>query len=565
MKVREEARVLIEKAHAFDIRKDEKDYISLLKQAVVADPFFIEPYIMLGFNYFKERDYEQALFNLNRAVELDLFLGGNEDNAEKVYITLGKTYQMFQNKEKSLFSFKTFVGLFPKSQHSEKIIKQIYSKVEDIAHRYAFLKEGYEHFLAGNFEKAVQSFQHSIEGHGVFSWAHYHKGRALMALKLYEEAIESFMEALEHDEHFIFHYSLFETFEALGDAERAGKSFRKALELNPFYALAVLETAERHLRADELDRAEKLVERVLTVEPNREIIEIAKTLQKKISRVKSGEAPDEKPHGGAGERHGKAQKEPAAVREAPGELAAAARMSKDEFAAHAEALFAEIRGRLDSEMERLLEKAGADAAKSWERMISGERHREEELLARMKAEAEELFKARQKEALGEREAMLEKTRQEARKMIEEAEIKAETITSVAQKRRAEEDRDIETRRKRSEERAERIVEDAEAKAEDIIKDARREADKIVERAEKSIEEKRRQIVKEANAEADDIVEEAYRKVEAAEERLLASIEEKVAEALARLSGQSDDESQGSAGEGNSSSNDKAHRGKKGKR
>jgi len=561
MKVREEARVLIEKAHAFDIRKDEKDYISLLKQAVVADPFFIEPYIMLGFNYFKERDYEQALFNLNRAVELDLFLGGNEDNAEKVYITLGKTYQMFQNKEKSLFSFKTFVGLFPKSQHSEKIIKQIYSKVEDIAHRYAFLKEGYEHFLAGNFEKAVQSFQHSIEGHGVFSWAHYHKGRALMALKLYEEAIESFVEALEHDEHFIFHYALFETFEALGDAERAGKSFRKALELNPLYALAVLETAERHLRADELDRAEKLVERVLTVEPNREIIEIAKTLQKKISRVKSGEA---LPHREAEKPHEKV-KEQAVVKEAPGELAAAARMSKDQFAAHAEALFAEIRGRLDSEMERLLEKAGADAAKSWERMISGERHREEELLTRMKAEAEELFNARQKEALGEREAMLEKTRQEARKMIEEAEIKAETITSVAQKRRAEEDRDIETRRKRSEERAERIVEDAEAKAEDIIKDARREADKIVERAEKSIEEKRRQIIKEANAEADDIVEEAYRKVEAAEERLLASIEEKVAEALARLSGQTDDESQGSAGEGNSSSNDKAHRGKKGKR
>ncbi len=569
MRVREEARKLLEKAHAFDIRKDEKDYISLLTQAIAADPFFIEPHIMLGFHYFKERDYGQAQFNLNRAIELDLYMEHNEDRAEKVYITLGKTYQMFQNKEKSLHSFKTFVGLFPKSPHSEKIMKQIYSKVESIDHSYAFFREGYEYFVDKNYEKAVQSFHHSIEGHGAFSWAHYHKGRALMALGLFEEAIEAFREALEHDEHFIFQYALHEAYEALGEAEEARKSLRKALELNPFYALTLIDVAAKHLEAKRLEKAEDFVDKVLVVEPKRDIVEIAKNLQKQISRARSGERhPDsgvKAEYEGPGAVHEKPHKAPQEEKAVPHELASHVKEGREVHAGQVEELFAELRGRLDAEMESRLERAGIDAVKIWERVISGERHSEEELLRKMKTEAEALFGARQKEAQIEREALLEKTRNEARKLIEEAEIKAETITSVTQKRRAEEEKDIENRRRRAEEKVERIVSDAEAKAAFIVKEARHEADRILERSDKSLEEKRRQILKEANLEADEIVEEAYRKVEAAEERLYRGIEDRVAEAVARLSGQSGMDSKGNASENDNSHQEKSSRGKKGKR
>ncbi|MHC9540274.1 MAG: hypothetical protein AB9903_12220 [Vulcanimicrobiota bacterium] len=569
MKVREEARELVRKAHALDIKSDEKDYISLLTQATAADPFYIEPYIMLGFHYFKEHDYEKAQFNLNRALELDLTLEGNEDNAEKVYITLGKTYQMFQNKEKSLFSFKTFVGLFPKSPHSEKILKQIYLKVQGIEHRYAFFREGYEYFLAGKYEKAVQSFRHSIEGHEVFSWPYYQKGRALIALELYEEAIEAYLEALEHDEHFIFHYALYEAHEMLGEHENAGKHFRKALELNPFHALMILDTAERHLQANEFGKAEKLIEKVLVVEPNQEIVEMAKSLQKQLPGHKNGhERAQSEPassHEEAKDSQEELERAPSAGNELPPSLAAYAKKAKDKYSSHIETLFAEIRGRLDAEMESRLEKASLDAVQIWERIISGERHREEELILKMKTEAEALFRARQNEAQHEREALLEKARNEARKLIEEAEIKAETITSVAQKKRAEEEKDIENRRKRSEEKSERIVSDGEAKAASIIKEAKHEADRILEKADRSLEEKRKQILKEANLEADEIVEEAYRKVEAAEERLYMNIENKVADAIARLSEQSEGDPSNSANDNNNSSQEKSPRGKKGKR
>lgn len=569
MKRREEARELARKAHAFDIKSDEKDYISLLTQAVATDPFYIEPYIMLGFHYFKERDYEKAQFNLNRALELDLTLEGNEDSAEKVYITLGKTYQMFHNREKSLFSFKSFVGLFPKSPHSEKILKQIYSKVQGIENRYAFLREGYEYYLAGKYEKAVQSFQHSIEGHEVFSWPYYHKGRALIALKLYEEAIEAYLEALEHDEHFLFHYALYEAHEAVGENEKAGKHFRKALELNPFHALAILDSAERHIQADDFVKAEILIGKVLVVEPNREIVEIAKSLQRQLSRKRNSHEPSQnKPKSSHEEATDSKEEREGATSAETGlspSLAAYAKKAKDKYSSHIETLFADIRGRLDAEMESRLEKASLDAVQIWERIISGERQREEELIVRMKAEAEALFRARQKEAQNEREALLEKTRHEARKLIEEAEIRAETITSVAQKKRAEEEKDMENRRRRSEEKAERILSDAETRAASIIREAKHEADRILERADRSLEEKRKQILKEANLEADEIVEEAYRKVEAAEERLYKNIEDKVEDAIARLSGLSEGDPGNITNDNSNSLHTKSPRGKKGKR
>jgi tetratricopeptide (TPR) repeat protein len=250
MKEQMEARELTAKAQAEESELEKHDYINLLITATNKDPYYPVPYVLLGIHYFKERDMMKAVSNLTRAVELNYILENNEEIAGKAYITLGKIYQMTENKEKSLHYYKTFAGLFPHSGASVKLVKQIYIKNQNIDEWSALFRSGYDAFLAGDYGIALKVFEETLLFHKVFPWTYYYMGRSLIGMGKYDEGISCLKKALELDEHFAFYYAIHEAQEALRDHKEAKHYLEKALSLNPYYHLVLL-SAEHHQQRDE--------------------------------------------------------------------------------------------------------------------------------------------------------------------------------------------------------------------------------------------------------------------------------------------------------------------------
>lgn len=282
MRDREEAKELLRKAYTMDMEGKKEEYISTLQAVIKKDPYYIEPYAMLGFHYYKEHQWELTLYNLKRAVDLDPMLGNNEKMAERLYITLGKVYQNIDNKKQSLLCFKTFVGLFPISEAAERIAKQIYSSLPDKEVWFSNVKNGYHCFLTRNFEEALTTFRKAIVLNRNFSWCNYYEGRALISLNRYREGITAIKRALELDEHFLFYYELHKAYELLNEEEEAQKLIKKTLELNPYYSIVMLQKSEIAIAKKDYEKAERYLVDILYAHPKDDFVIKARSLLKEI-------------------------------------------------------------------------------------------------------------------------------------------------------------------------------------------------------------------------------------------------------------------------------------------
>lgn len=263
MENRKEAHELVNQSRKIDSNVNKKQYVDILNAAIKKDPYYLEPYMMLGFFYFRERDWEKALMYLQKCVEIDYLLEDDEETAKKVYITLGKVYQITGNIEKSLQSFKSLIGLFPNSKASEKILKEIYSKLENRDEWFTLYKDGYNYCLDGKYEDALVSFKKSFGITNNFSWAYYYNARALMKMGRYQRGISSLGRALELDEHFLFYYGLFEIYELMKEYDKAKSFMEKVLSMNPLFSLILLDQCEEYLENDEEEKAEGIIKNVL--------------------------------------------------------------------------------------------------------------------------------------------------------------------------------------------------------------------------------------------------------------------------------------------------------------
>jgi tetratricopeptide (TPR) repeat protein len=360
MKDREEACERIQQAQDFYCKNDKDSYIRVLDQAIRKDPYYGEPHIMLGFHYFKERQWEKAQEHLARAIQLDYLLDNNEEMAEKVYITLGKVYQMRGRKEESLVIFKSYAGLFSYSPASEKLILQIFSRYPEVEKWFSLFKKGYNQFLAKNYDDALAYFNGALQLINSYSWLHYALGRTWASLGLHEEAVSSYKKALEIDEHFIFHYALHTSYSALHREADSQKSLERALEINPFYHLVLLrkETAMRRFH----------------------IQDVQATVQKPAARAGEASGEDKTREEGEGVE----------------EMAATQRMEEllswkmDEFRRYMEQVFAELKVRARRELHALMDEEIKGASARIQIIKDEQEALEESLLIRIRSRMDEV-------------------------------------------------------------------------------------------------------------------------------------------------------------------------------
>ncbi|MDQ7821876.1 MAG: hypothetical protein RDV48_03675 [Candidatus Eremiobacteraeota bacterium] len=237
-----EAAALLKKAQLIDPRVQREEFLKTLDGAIQEDPFFSEPYFLQGLYYFKAHDWKNARHSLQRGIDLDFTVGGKSDMAEKVYITLGKAYQNLGTTEQALLTFKAFLGLFPRAKASEKLATQIYSKLKNAKEWFDGFSMGYDTFIAGDFGKARTVFEELLSMNRNFSWTYYYIGKSAFHGGGRESALPYFLNAFEHDAHFLFCRELFDLYRELGDSSHSLQWLTKALELNAYLSISLLDS-----------------------------------------------------------------------------------------------------------------------------------------------------------------------------------------------------------------------------------------------------------------------------------------------------------------------------------
>ena len=94
--------------------------------------------------------------------------------------------------------------------------------------------EGKKFFEAGDYEKAVKSFDKAIKHNDEVMWSWFDKGKVLVQLGNYSEAENCFKEAKKIDENNTWVYSqLGRIYYYQGEEAKSKKYYQKALELDP--------------------------------------------------------------------------------------------------------------------------------------------------------------------------------------------------------------------------------------------------------------------------------------------------------------------------------------------
>lgn len=114
-----------------------------------------------------------------------------------------------------------------------------------------FLKEAIDHYNAGQYQDALTACDSAIQLDPLFARAYHGRGLALVKLRSYTEALENYQKARELvPKNPKLHADIGELLFLLEDYEKAGISFRRAIELDEQY-----KSVYRHKTQELLEKA----------------------------------------------------------------------------------------------------------------------------------------------------------------------------------------------------------------------------------------------------------------------------------------------------------------------
>ena len=194
--------------------KNYKESIQYANEALKIDKYQAKAYFIKGFVYKESGDTAKALSTFQTCVEQD---PSNYD----AYMQLGILYG-FRNNKLAVQYYSSALKLNP-------------SSIEALYDRGLFYQDHRE------FNKAMEDYTSILKINPNYKDAHYNLGYIhLVYLKVYEQAIKHFTDAIRCDQYFTqAYYNRGLCYEYLGDIAAAAADYRQALSIVPSYDLAI--------------------------------------------------------------------------------------------------------------------------------------------------------------------------------------------------------------------------------------------------------------------------------------------------------------------------------------
>lgn len=196
--------------------REKKDYDCALNnynKAIELNPQYIDAYYSRGIVYDDKGDYDQAIRDYTRAIELD-------PQYAEAYYNRGFAYDNKGDHDQAIKDYSKVIELKP----------QIIA---------AYINRGAAYAQKGDYDQAIRDYTKAIESNPQHAGAYYNRGSAHDDKGDYDQAIRDYTKAIELNPRYSDAYvNRGVVYDNKGNYRQAIKDYTKAIELNPKDAVA---------------------------------------------------------------------------------------------------------------------------------------------------------------------------------------------------------------------------------------------------------------------------------------------------------------------------------------
>jgi arylsulfatase A-like enzyme/Tfp pilus assembly protein PilF len=269
--------------HARDLSRHDKnsdEAIKSLLEVTRQDPKVIDAWFMLGNEYYRKRQFTQAIESYKQALAL-------KSDYDLVIINMANAYRQLGKDEEALVGYRRFMELDPRNAQIRYEAAQILIDGGKLADARAQLEEalklqpsmaaarnalGIVALKAGDAARAEREIRSAIDLKADVRLAHFNlallaeqRGDLSAAVAEYKREIELYPTSFKAE------FNLGRLYEQIGDVPAQVEAYKKAIEINPNFAEGHLFLAKLYLDLNQtLDEAVRLARKGLELGPSSE-------------------------------------------------------------------------------------------------------------------------------------------------------------------------------------------------------------------------------------------------------------------------------------------------------
>ncbi len=199
-------------------------------KAIQLDPQYAEAYNNRSAAHLMMKNYGQAVIDCNLALKL-------APDFVAAYVNRGIARTGLRNYEQALVDYNKVIELNPNNV-------------------YAYYNRGNTHVWMGKYKAGLADYQQAITLDPEFVAAYVNCGVVHDELKNYQEAIADYDRAIELNPDYVYaYYNRANAHRALGNYEQAIADYSKVIALNPEHPYAYQNRADAYMAIDDQDRA----------------------------------------------------------------------------------------------------------------------------------------------------------------------------------------------------------------------------------------------------------------------------------------------------------------------
>jgi tetratricopeptide (TPR) repeat protein len=225
------------------IKRDFDQALSDYTKVIELDPKLAQAYNNRGLTYVNKGNLDQALSDYAQAIELDPKNATTYNNRGIAYYTKG-------NLDQAIADFNKAIDLDSKGAQ-------------------AYYNRGIAYYTKGNLDQALRDYNKAIDLDPKLAQAYYNRGLAYADQGYLDQALRDYNKAIDLDPKLAQAYNNRGlTYVAKGNLDQALSNFTKALELDPKYAIAYYNRGTAHYTKGNLEQALRDYTTAIDLDPN---------------------------------------------------------------------------------------------------------------------------------------------------------------------------------------------------------------------------------------------------------------------------------------------------------
>jgi tetratricopeptide (TPR) repeat protein len=276
----------IKQGNTYYRQKDYDNAVQNYNKAIELNPLDAGAYSSRGNAYYMKDDYEQAFADYNKALAFDPAL-------PHVYINRGNIYYEEGERDQAIMDYNRAIQVNPQyapayyrrgrfyasAYHDYKKNRdgseydramRDFSKAIRLNPQYAeaYNERGYLYYYRGHYDQAFMDYDKAIESNPKYAEAYANRGLAYRVHHKYAQALTDYNKAIELSPKYAGAYTYRGlVYEELGNNDQAIADYTKAIEVSPQYAYAYELRGRAYAKKGDYDRALGDCDKVIELKP----------------------------------------------------------------------------------------------------------------------------------------------------------------------------------------------------------------------------------------------------------------------------------------------------------